>query len=232
MERRAAKTAPLALVIRTPGTNCDRETAHACRQAGFATYLLHINQLIKQPQHLLDYHLLVIPGGFSYGDDLGAGTLLAKNITIHLGTQLQQFSDEGRLILGICNGFQALVRAGLLPDSASTCASLTNNASAQFECRWITLSILDSPCIFTRGIHHPTQLPVAHGEGQFVLAAPQLLSQLQAANQVPIVYTMNARQASPSPATPSFSSLLPYPDNPNGSTANIAGICNARGTVF
>ncbi|TMF48120.1 MAG: phosphoribosylformylglycinamidine cyclo-ligase [Chloroflexi bacterium] len=234
MERRAAMTTPRALVLRAPGINCDRETAHACRQAGFATDLLHINQLIKQPQHLLDYHLLVIPGGFSYGDDLGAGTLLAKNITIHLGTQLQQFIDQGRLILGICNGFQALVRAGLLPDPASTCASLTNNASAQFECRWITLSILDSPCIFTRGIDHPIQLPVAHGEGQFVLADPELLSQLQADNQVPIVYTINTRQAPPSPATHPFSSssLLPYPDNPNGSTANIAGICNARGTVF
>ncbi len=241
-------TTPRALVLRAPGINCDRETAHACRMAGFATDLLHINQLIKQPQHLLDYHLLVIPGGFSYGDDLGAGTLLAKNITIHLGTQLQQFIDEGRLILGICNGFQALVRAALLPDPnvgtrliASTpasltnnasAASLTNNASAQFECRWITLSILDSPCIFTQGIDHPIQLPVAHGEGQFVLADPELLSQLQADNQVPIVYTMNTRQAPPSPATPSSASLVPYPDNPNGSTANIAGICNARGTVF
>ena len=122
----------------------------------------------------------------------------------------------------------------MLPDPASTCASLTNNASAQFECRWITLSILDSPCIFTRGIDHPIQLPVAHGEGQFVLADPELLSQLQADNQVPIVYTINTRQAPPSPATHPFSSssLLPYPDNPNGSTANIAGICNARGTVF
>ena len=241
-------TTPRALVLRAPGINCDRETAHACRMAGFATDLLHINQLIKQPQHLLDYHLLVIPGGFSYGDDLGAGTLLAKNMTIHLGTQLQQFIDEGRLILGICNGFQALVRAALLPDPnvgtrliASTpasltnnasAASLTNNASAQFECRWITLSILDSPCIFTQGIDHPIQLPVAHGEGQFVLADPELLSQLQADNQVPIVYTMNTRQAPPSPATPSSASLVPYPDNPNGSTANIAGICNARGTVF
>src|SRR5437588_9998572 len=188
MERRASMTTPRALVLRAPGINCDHETAHACRLAGFATDLLHINQLIKQPQHLLDYHLLVIPGGFSYGDDLGAGTLLAKNITIHLGTHLQQFIDQGRLILGICNGFQALVRAALLPDPnvgtrfimpsrlpepqartqsvgsrntdpASTyasltnnapaasltnnapAASLTNNASAQFECRWITLSI-------------------------------------------------------------------------------------------
>src|SRR4249920_1339195 len=100
---------PRALVLRAPGINCDRETAQACQLVGFETDLLHINQLLKVPEHLLDYHFLVIPGGFSYGDDLGAGTLLAKNLVIHLGKQLQQFIDEGRLVLGICNGFQVLV---------------------------------------------------------------------------------------------------------------------------
>src|SRR6266700_1052116 len=106
---------PRALVLRAPGINCDRETAQACRLVGFETDLLHINQLLKIPERLLDYHFLVIPGGFSYGDDLGAGTLLATNLVFHLGKQLQQFIDEGRLVLGICNGFQVLVRAGLLP---------------------------------------------------------------------------------------------------------------------
>ena len=110
---------PRALVLRAPGINCDRETAQACRLVGFETDLLHINQLLKSPERLLDYHFLVIPGGFSYGDDLGAGTLLAKNLVIHLGKQLQQFIDEGRLVLGICNGFQVLVRAGLLPSIES-----------------------------------------------------------------------------------------------------------------
>ena len=104
-----------ALVLRAPGINCDRETAHACRLVGFETDLLHINQLLQAPERLLDYAFLVIPGGFSYGDDLGAGTLLARNLTIHLGPQLDQFIDEGRLVLGICNGFQVLVRTGLLP---------------------------------------------------------------------------------------------------------------------
>ena len=230
-----------ALVLRAPGINCDRETAYACRLAGFETHLLHINQLIKQPQFLLTYHFLVIPGGFSYGDDLGAGTLLAKNLTIHLGAQLRRFIDEGRPVLGICNGFQALVRAGLLPGSEDipreqSIASLTNNASAQFECRWVTLSTMDSPCLFTRGIDHPIELPVAHGEGQFVLANSALLSRLQADKQIPIVYTMITRQASPSPATPPLSppayAPTSYPYNPNGSIGNIAGICNARGNVF
>lgn len=231
---------PRALVLRAPGINCDRETAQACRLVGFETDLLHINQLLKAPERLLDYHLLVIPGGFSYGDDLGAGTLLAKNLVVHLGKQLQQFIDEGRLVLGICNGFQVLVRAGLLPGERNVSpgasqvpvTSLTNNASAQFECRWVTLSTQPGPCIFTRGIDHPIELPVAHGEGQFVLADPALLSVLQENGQIPLVYTINARQISPSSATPSFSSLLPYPDNPNGSIGNIAGVCNVQGNVF
>jgi len=225
-----------ALVLRAPGINNDRETAHACRLAGFETHLLHINQLIQQPQRLLDYHFLVIPGGFSYGDDLGAGTLLAKNLTIHLGEQLRRFIDEGWPVLGICNGFQTLVRAGLLPDVEDApreqpLASLTNNALAQFECRWVTLAPLESPCIFTRGIDHPIELPIAHGEGQFVLADSVLLERLQADRQIPIVYTMITRQASPSPAAPTFQQI-PYPDNPNGSCGNIAGLCNARGNVF
>ncbi len=154
---------PKALVLRAPGINCDRETAQACRHVGFDTDLLHINYLLRAPERLLDYHFLVIPGGFSYGDDLGAGTLLAKNLTIHLGQQLHQFIDEGRLVLGICNGFQVLVRSGLLPgpllDAADLShnvpevptASLTDNASAQFECRWVTLSVQPGPCIFTQG---------------------------------------------------------------------------------
>ena len=231
---------PYALVLRAPGINCDRETAQACRLVGFETDLLHINQLLKAPEHLLDYHLPVIPGGFSYGDDLGAGTLLAKNLVIHVGKQLQQFIDERRLVLGICNGFQVLVRAGLLPGYRSVSSdvsqvpitSLTNNASAQFECRWVTLSTQRSPCIFTQGIDHLIELPVAHGEGQFVLADPALLSVLQEKGQIPLVYTINARQISPSSATSSFSFLLPYPANPNGSIGNVAGVCNAQGNVF
>ena len=251
---------PRALVLRAPGINCDRETAQACRLVSFETDLLHINHLLKTPERLLDYHLLVIPGGFSYGDDLGAGTLLAKNLAIHLGKQLQLFIDEGRLVLGICNGFQVLVRAGLLPGKENSTldnaqipvTSLTNNASAQFECRWVTLSPQPSPCIFTRDIDYPIELPVAHGEGQFVSADPSFLSILQENKQIPLVYTMNAGQITPSSATPHFSfrdsfpsskstlevalelsqDLVPYPDNPNGSIGNIAGICNAQGNVF
>ena len=241
-----------ALVLRAPGINCDRETAQACRLAGFTTDLVHINQLLKDPQRLLDYAFLVLPGGFSYGDDLGAGTLLAKNLTIHLGPQLRQFVHEGRLVLGICNGFQVLVRAGLLPDLSDhaentldetlsthqTIASLTDNTSAQFECRWITLQPERSQCIFTQGIDHPIELPVAHGEGQFALEDTALLSQLQANGQVPLVYTtpsiggVSEYSRGDPCGRPEKGQPIAYPANPNGSVGNIAAICNARGNVF
>ena len=219
-----------ALVLRAPGINCDRETARACRLVGFETDVLHINHLIKAPERLLDYTLLVIPGGFSYADDLGAGTLLAKNLTTHLGAQLDQFIDDQRLVLGICNGFQVLVRAGLLPGYFSpggetehdnpVATSLTDNASAQFECRWVTLDVQRSACIFTRGIDHPITLPVAHGEGQFVLARPALLEALAMDGHVPLVYASHA------------GGDVAYPDNPNGSIGNIAGVCNTSGSIF
>ena len=208
-----------ALVLRAPGINCDRETAHACRLVGFETDLVHINQLLKAPESLLDYGFLVIPGGFSYGDDLGAGTLLAKNLTIHLGPQLRQFIEEGRPVLGICNGFQVLVRAGLLPGSLES--TLIDNDSAQFECRWVTLAPQPSACVFTRDIERPIELPVAHGEGQFVLKGD--LEFLQAHGQIPLVYASRGGHGE---------QVIGYPDNPNGSVGNIAGICNIRGNVF
>src|SRR5579864_4577157 len=192
-------TPPRALVLRAPGINCDRETAQACRLVGFQTELVHINQLLKDPDSLLSYHFLVLPGGFSYGDDLGAGTLLAKNLEIHLGRQLQQFVEEGRPVLGICNGFQVLVRLGLLPghgkeDGTSAMgkrATLTENESAQFECRWVRLAAQPGPCIFTQGIERPIELPVAHGEGQFVFAATERLK--RELETIPLVYITTER---------------------------------------
>lgn len=231
-----------ALVLRAPGINCDRETAYACRIVGFETESLHINNLLNAPEHLLDYDFLVIPGGFSYGDDLGAGTLLAKNLTVHLGQQLHRFIDEGRPVLGICNGFQVLVRAGLLPgriaDASNSsdewpfapACSLTDNTSAQFECRWIKLAIQHSTCIFTRGEERSIELPVAHGEGRFVMTDPLMLNQLQADGQIPLVYTQLEHLAIGN--NEGHVQAVPYPDNPNGSFGNIAGICNVQGNVL
>lgn len=210
---------PRALVLRAPGINCERETAYACRLAGFETELLHINALVREPEHLLSYHFLVLPGGFSYGDDLGAGTLLARNLTVHLGRQLQRFVEEGRPLLGICNGFQVLVRAGLLPhtdwENFRQTASLTFNSSGRFECRWISLVTESSRCIFTRGIYRPLELPVAHGEGRFVVAAAEQLAELRQHEQIALLYDGDG-----------------YPANPNGSLANVAGICNPAGNVL
>jgi phosphoribosylformylglycinamidine synthase I len=232
-----------ALVLRAPGINCDRETAQACRLVGFRTELVHINQLLQDPDSLLSYHFLVLPGGFSYGDDLGAGTLLAKNLAIHLGRQLHQFVEEGRPVLGICNGFQVLVRLGLLPGeegrdgadvlvgegtrvgvSPTPTATLTENESAQFECRWVTLAVQASPCIFTRGIERPIELPVAHGEGQFVFSGRDW-----AIETIPLVYMTPERSKQ---SAKQQSQTVNYPDNPNGSVGNIAGICNIHGNVF
>src|SRR5581483_6217602 len=228
-------TPPRALVLRAPGINCDRETALGCRLAGFETDLVHINQLIRQPEQLLRYHFLVVPGGFAYGDDLGAGTLLAKNLSVHLARELEQFIDEGRPVLGICNGFQVLVRAGLLPGAwtngeRAPVATLAENASAHYECRWVTLAAPSSSCIFTRDLQRPLEMPVGHGEGQFIFAD---LAQLQASGQVAFVYTMSTRQAPPSPAaSTSPAREIPYPANPNGSPGAVAGVCNARGNVM
>jgi phosphoribosylformylglycinamidine synthase I len=214
-----------ALILRAPGINRDRDAAYACQLAGFTSELLHINQLIRAPELLLEHQLLVIPGGFSYGDDLGAGNLLAQNLTLHLGPQLQRFVEEGRPVLGICNGFQALVRSGLLPGPASEGerlrATLTENVSAQFECRWITMEVQPSPCIFTRGIDRPIESPVAHGEGQFVLAGD--LALLQKRGQIALCYTSQHSESR---------QPVEYPDNPNGSAGNVAGICNERGNVL
>ncbi|MBE3559695.1 MAG: phosphoribosylformylglycinamidine cyclo-ligase [Ktedonobacteraceae bacterium] len=224
-----------ALVLRAPGINCDRETARACRLVGFDTSLIHINELIKAPQTLLDYHFLVIPGGFSYGDDLGAGTLLAKNLAIHLEEPLRRFVEEGRPVLGICNGFQVLVRLGLLPglveqngqqeddatqESEIMQATLAANASTLFECRWVTLAAQPGPCIFTRGIDRLIELPVAHGEGQFVFRGD--IAQLQEQGLVPLVYATSDGETQD----------VPYPANPNGSAGNVAGVCNEQGNVF
>ncbi len=217
-----------AVILRAPGLNRDMDAAHACTLAGFEAERVHINSLIENPDLLLTYQFLVIPGGFSYGDDFGGGTLLAKNLTIHLGPQLRQFIDEGRPVLGICNGFQVLVRAGLLPGciddgeaDSSPPSTLTDNVSGQFECRWVTLSTRPSPCIFTRGIDRLIETPVAHGEGQFVFSGD--LATLQSNGQVALVYSQ---------PTGYTAQAVDYPANPNGSRGNVAGICNRRGNVL
>ena len=213
---------PKALILRTAGTNCDYETAHAFQLAGAETALIHVNQLLNGKTHLIDYQIMAIPGGFSYGDDISAGVLLANELRHKLTEQLTEFVDSGKPILGICNGFQVLVRAGLLPrlnSQTAQQATLTMNTSAKFECRWIHLETYQSPCIFTRSLKSHIYLPVAHAEGCFT-APDHILNQLESNKQVVFRYT-------------AFDGTSPeYPANPNGSSRHIAGICDTTGRIF
>ncbi len=205
------------LILRAPGTNCDEETAFAFQQAGAEISPIHIGQLIRREKQLKDYQIMVFPGGFTYGDDLGAGRVLANEIRLKLMTDILHFVENGYLILGVCNGFQVLVKAGILPGPENQQGlTLTANDSGRFECRWVHLSVdSSSKCIFTRGIDR-LYLPVAHGEGK-IIATPDMLNKLDKT----VYYTDENGSRSAG-----------YPYNPNGSDENIAGICDDTGRIF
>ena len=206
------------LVLRAPGTNCDMETMFALEQAGSIVESAHINGLIRREKVLSSYQIMVIPGGFTYGDDISGGKILANELRLKLAEDIQRFVDDGRLILGICNGFQVLLKAGFLPGWHDTrpLITLAANDSGKFECRWVHLCVNETtPCIFTRGISH-MYLPVAHGEGK-ILAEPGVTEKLS----VVLYY-----------ADETGNIQAGYPHNPNGSVGNIAGICDASGRIF
>ncbi len=208
---------PRTLILRTAGTNCDLELAHAFELAGSDTESLHLNRLIEDPAQLDRFDLLGIPGGFSYGDDIAAGRILANRLRHQLSTSLHQFVAAGKPIIGICNGFQVLVKTGLLPGSSDATGdalpaqsvTLTDNTVPRFVDRWVGLKTdAATQCIWTRELD-VIDLPVAHGEGRFV-ADDAVLDQLEQSGQVALRYT----------------------DNPNGSMRDIAGICDPTGVVF
>jgi len=207
------------LVLRAPGSNCDAETAFAFEQAGAEASLVHINELIHGQVRLADYGIMAIPGGFTYGDDVAAGKVLANELRLKLGEDITRFVEDGKLILGICNGFQALVKAGFLPrlsTDGSPLVTLTDNDSGKFECRWVHLSVnKESPCVFTGGLES-LYLPVAHAEGKLV-ASPGALSDSN------VVFRYTDEQGNTSAG---------YPANPNGSGDDIAGICDASGHIL
>lgn len=207
------------LILRAPGTNCDVESAFAFERAGAQVDLVHVNELIRRPGLLPDYHIMVLPGGFTYGDDISAGKILANELRLKLRGEMRRFVDAGKLILGICNGFQVLVKAGMLPESGgedSQPLTLAGNDSARFECRWVYLRVNEkSPCIFTRGISL-MYLPVANGEGK-VVVEPGALEE----SNVALYYADETGDV-----------RAGYPHNPNGSMNNIAGICDATGRIF
>ena len=236
---------PHILILHAAGSNRDREAAFACELAGGAPEIVHVNQVATGERRLLDAQMLVLPGGFSYGDDLGAGKLWAVALRYRLGDEMQAFVDSGRPVLGICNGFQVLVKAGLLPGSdrvegeewrvegTGTCqqATLTRNDSARFECRWVTLHPqAGSPCVFTQGLDQAILCPVAHGEGKFVARDEETLALIEQQGLVALRYARPQGVTAPSPAD--VTNGAGYPWNPNGSQADIAGVCNPQGTVF
>jgi phosphoribosylformylglycinamidine synthase len=216
------------MVLRAAGTNCDEETAFAWSTAGAAAERIHINQMIARPAMLREYQILTIPGGFSYGDDVAAGRILANQLAHHLSDELRTFVDAGKLVLGICNGFQILVKAGLLPgpmDGPSPSAgarqpvTVTYNDSARYEDRWVHLRVDTDRCVFIeRGAI--LALPVAHGEGKVVACDEATLTALRDGGYVAIRYVdENGRPG-------------PFPINPNGSQDDIAGLTDRSGRVF
>ncbi|MEO6570313.1 MAG: phosphoribosylformylglycinamidine synthase I [Ilumatobacteraceae bacterium] len=196
-------TAPPALVIAGPGTNRDRDLALALELAGADPTVVMASELGRHPELLADARLLAIAGGFSYGDALGAGRMLALDLVAGLGDALKEFVATGRPVIGICNGFQVLTRTRLLP------GALGHNAHGRFECRWVVMDPQPtSRCVWTSGIDEPIHCPIAHGEGRYVHPDPESLAQ---AGQVALRYRST---------------------NPNGSVADIAGVCNVAGNVL
>jgi phosphoribosylformylglycinamidine synthase len=224
-----------AIVITGNGTNCEMEMAHACRLAGFdKVEIVHLSELLCGETKLDNYHFLNLPGGFLDGDDLGsakagANRILHASVAGGKGRLLDQFLrfiGEGKLILGVCNGFQLLVKLGMLPGFDRhydrQAVTLTFNDSGRFEDRWVHLKVdPSSPCVFTRGLRG-LYLPVRHGEGKFIAQNERVLERLHRERLIAVQYSdENYREATPD-----------YPANPNGAVDGIAGICDATGRIF
>lgn len=239
------------LILRAAGTNCDLETQHAWNLAGAQADRVHLRRVIEQPGLLDRYQVVTVPGGFSYGDDIAAGRIFAAQLRRHLADHLRAFVDAGRLVLGICNGFQILVQAGLLPSLRGTDApereggdgaicTVTHNDPPGFQDRWVTLFAHESPCIFTEP-GRTYELPIAHGEGRVVFADGRGLERVLEGGQNALCYVppgvtpeeavamsnevtwLGGRDEAPVGVTP-------Y--NPNGSHADIAGLCDPTGRVL
>jgi phosphoribosylformylglycinamidine synthase I len=216
---------PSVMILRTAGTNCDGETAHAFELAGAAAERVHVNRLMEDPSLLDAHQILAIPGGFSYGDDIAAGRILANQIAHHLSDAFKRFVESGRPVIGICNGFQVLVKTELLPGALAgrtgqTC-TLTNNDCGRFVDRWIHLTAKSPRCIWTKGVEH-LEAPVAHGEGKFVPANDDVRKALWDRGQIAFTY-----------AKPDGSGANgEFPHNPNGSAEDIAGVCDESGVVL
>ena len=214
-----------ALVLTGYGLNCDNETVRSLTLAGADARRVHINSLISGDVSLSGFHILVFGGGFSWGDDHGAGVVQAVRMKTHVGDAILDFVAKERLIIGICNGFQTLVNLGLLPgfdgNYQERCVALTYNDCGNFRDLWVTVAVdMQSPCVFTRGIDR-LDLPVRHGEGKFYAEKP-VLDRLMVEKMVVLRYAR--KDGSPAGGV--------FPENPNGSVHDIAGICDPKGRIF
>ncbi len=213
------------MVLTGYGLNCDNETAHVFDLAGADSEKIHINSFIGGEKHLDEFQILVLGGGFSWGDDHGAGVVEAVKLKRHVGNQISEFVEKGNLVLGICNGFQTLANLGLLPgiheDYTKRTVAVTYNDCGNFRNHWVKLAVNpNSPCVFTHGINE-IDLPIRHGEGK-VYAENQVIHELEENNHVVIRYALtNGDQA-----------MGKFPENPNGSVNDIAGLSDSTGRIF
>jgi len=196
------------LVLRAAGTNCELETAHAFARVGGEPDTRHVNELLREPTLLREYGILVFPGGFSYGDDVAAGRVLATEIRRRALPEIERFAREGGLVLGICNGFQVLVKTGLLPGGEGRAVTLAHNDTHRYQDEWVRLEVPTDRCAFVRkGERY--YFPIAHAEGKLV-ASEETLNRLEEQGQV----------------------VFRYAKNPNGSMRDIAGICDPTGRIL
>ena len=213
------------LVLRTAGTNCNVETAFAFTHGGAVVDEVHLERVFAGEVKLADYHILALPGGFSYGDDIASGRIFANELRLRLGKDIARFIRDKKLIIGICNGFQILVKAGILPGPFAPEAvgqqtvTLTNNDSGKFEDRWTYLKV-EGNSVWTQGLKDVIYIPVAHGEGKFIPANDQLMKALAANGQVAFRYVC------------ADGTRGGYPHNPNGAVDDVAGITDATGRIL
>ena len=214
LDCQAIVSKPKTLILRAAGTNCDGETAYAFERAGATAQSLHVNRILESPAVLEEFQILALPGGFSYGDDIAAGKILANQIVHHLGEAVRSFIDAGKPVIGICNGFQVLVKTDLLPGPLAgrrgQTATLTNNDCGRYLDRWIHLLPKGGKCVWTKGLGR-IDLPIAHGEGKFIPVDEAVRKAMWDQDQVALVYVG---------------------ENPNGSVDDIAGVCDSTGLVF